>query len=86
MKQQQFCEPSRGKLVCQLPRGATFAYDLCLGNWKHCRKGISKDHNNDMGLHHAFNYNVPKHDPIRLNITSFVNPKVVSWYVNFLGA
>ena len=28
----------------------------------------------------------PKHDPSKLNANNFVNPKVVSWYTNFLGA
>ena len=28
----------------------------------------------------------PRHDPRRLNTNSVVNPKVVSLYVNFLGA
>ena len=27
----------------------------------------------------------PKHDPIRRNVIGLLNPKVVSWYVNFLG-
>ena len=40
MKRQQFYLPQSGKLVTQLPRGITFAYDLCLGRLRDYWKGI----------------------------------------------
>ena len=45
MKHQQFCEPQTIKLLRQLPRGITFAYDLHLDPSRdHC-KDIAKEEN-----------------------------------------
>ena len=43
MKRQQFYLPQSGKLVTQLPRGITFAYDLRLGHSRDRWKGPAED-------------------------------------------
>ena len=45
MKHQPFYLPRSGKLVTQLPRGITFAYDLHLGRSRDRWKGPAKDYN-----------------------------------------
>ena len=45
MKRQRFCGPRSGKLVCQLPGGVTFAYDLCLGRSRDRQKGLVEGYN-----------------------------------------
>ena len=44
MKRQQFYLPRSGKLVTQLPRGITFAYDLCLGHLRDRWKGPAEEY------------------------------------------
>ena len=48
MKHQQFSGPPSGKLVFQLLRGITFAYDLHLGCSRDCWKGITEKYNSGM--------------------------------------
>jgi hypothetical protein len=43
MKHQKSCGPHWGKLVHQLPRVVTFAYDLCLGRMIAHWKGIEEE-------------------------------------------
>ena len=45
MKRQQFYLPRSGKLVTQLPRGITFAYDLRLGRSRDHWKGPTEEYN-----------------------------------------
>ena len=45
MKCQQFYLPQSGKLVTQLPRGITFAYDLRLDRSKDRWKGHTEEYN-----------------------------------------
>ena len=44
MKRQQFYLPQIGKLVTQLPRGITFAYDLRLGHLRDHWKGLAEEY------------------------------------------
>ena len=44
MKRQPFYLPGSGKLVTQLPRGITFAYDLRLGHSSDHWKGLAKEY------------------------------------------
>ena len=48
MKHQQFYLPRSGKLVTQLPRGITFAYDLCLGHLRDHWKGPTEEYNDEI--------------------------------------
>ena len=50
----QFCEPKSGKLVCKLPGGGTFAYDLFLGQSKDCWEGLVEVNNSQNGINHLF--------------------------------
>ena len=50
MKRQQFCGPRSGKVVFQLLRGVTFAYDLRLGLSRDRWKGIVEEYNSGMVL------------------------------------
>ena len=43
MKHQQCFEPQSGNLVCQIPIGVTFAYDLHLGHLRDSSKGIIQE-------------------------------------------
>ena len=47
MKCQQFCQPRSGKLVCELPVGVTFAYDLHLGLSRDYWKGLVEEKNSE---------------------------------------
>ena len=86
MKHQYICEPWSGKLVCQIPKGVTFLDNLNLGHLRDCWKGITEEHHNEKLWFHPLAMMYPKHDPRWRNTNSFLNPEVVSWYVNFLGA
>jgi hypothetical protein len=44
MKHQKSCGPRLGKLVHQLPRVITFAYDLRFRHMIACWKGLSEDY------------------------------------------
>ena len=44
MKHQQFYGPQSGKLVCQLPGGVNFAYDLRLGHLRDHWKGPAEEY------------------------------------------
>ena len=50
MKHEQFCGLQSGKLVCQIPRGVTFSYDLWLGWLRDHWKGLTEEYNSEMGL------------------------------------
>ena len=56
MKHQQFYRPQSGKLVCQLPRGINFAYDLHLNFSRDHWKGITKEYNNEMSHVRVYGY------------------------------
>ena len=59
MKLQWFCGPRSGKLVCQLPGGVTFAYDLHLDRTRKFWKGLAKEQNSEKGKTHDLTYDVP---------------------------
>ena len=59
MKWKYFCEPQSGKLVPQLSKGITFAYDLHLGHSINDWKGPTNMQNSVNGLHDSFTYGVP---------------------------
>jgi hypothetical protein len=40
-------------LVCQLPKGVTFAYDLHMGRSRDRWKGLVEEYNKEKGLHYA---------------------------------
>ena len=48
MKRQQFYLPQGGKLVTQLPRGITFAYDLRLVHLRDRWKGPAEEYIDDI--------------------------------------
>ena len=60
MKKKQFFEPWSTKLVLQLLKGVTFAYDLCLGHSRHYWKCLIEDYYSEDDLHHENGYKAPK--------------------------
>ena len=67
MKQQQFCGPRSGKLVCQLPGDVTFAYDLHLRRSRDHWKGLIKDYNSEMGPGNDYSYLLSHYETKRLS-------------------
>ena len=79
MKHLKFCEPWSGKLVRQLRRGVTFAYDLYLGHSGDSLKCLIDEYTSEKGLYNPSPMVYLKYHHTRWNDNSFVNHEVVSW-------
>ena len=83
MKFQWFCEPKSGKFVNEHLKGITL-YTIFvwvsrehIGNVSPRIKIMKRDYTIPSTMVY------PKHDNRRLNVNSFMNPKVVGFYIKF---